>query len=338
MAENKYSFPEITFRAFPEKLDLNDDKWIEDILYNKGEFEKICNYITNNSDVAISNNIPPQIKLLIYTVKNWFDKIAKIAENHDNEGLLEQAYSNLLKTIEVLNKKAWVENFLQLNSFVKKKQKQINVLVEDFEFIISDSLIIGSCSYLVGQFGIFMLAYNHNTSTKYNVINLTNKQNGYHIFPDGRFCDKTTIDNLAPYIIKNDYTTWFLSLSTIFSSYDDTYHDLAHTEDFIIWKRFFANILINWKTYTTKQMLTDLEEITSNIPIKAKKFIANLESHKFFPTNKDEKTNIIKKIYDKVKDIYFDIFDKFEEVVENNNCKLSEKDREYLNKLKDIQW
>jgi hypothetical protein len=26
MAENKYAFPEITFRAFPEKLDLNDDK------------------------------------------------------------------------------------------------------------------------------------------------------------------------------------------------------------------------------------------------------------------------------------------------------------------------
>ena len=82
MAENKYSFPEITFRAFPERLDLN------------------------NSEVAISNNIPPQIKLLIYTIKNWFDKIAKIAENHDNKGLLEQAYSNLLKTIEVLNKKA----------------------------------------------------------------------------------------------------------------------------------------------------------------------------------------------------------------------------------------
>jgi hypothetical protein len=54
-----------------------------------------------------------------------------------------------LKTIEVLNKKAGVDNFLQLNSFVKKKQKQINVLVEDFDFIISDSLIIGSCSYLV---------------------------------------------------------------------------------------------------------------------------------------------------------------------------------------------
>lgn len=285
---------------FPEKIDFNNDEVINTIIENGKQFNILANYFKENRDDPMVNNFPFTAKIACYQVQATFNKLVELINNNADHGLIESTYEFLVKNFNNLTRQ------YDFSKVIEEWKASIDILINEYGFIHSWSLYIWTCQQLIWQHGIFMIAFNPNVPSVWNIINLTCEVNAYHVGSSWSFCANNTFQKLSVFIKNNDFSGLFIALGAIISWFDDKAHHMAKPHDFVIWKIVFQNLIINGTKY--KNQNADIDTVLSWIPIKTKHFIENLRWHWFFTwIETDEVNRIVSEIKEKTEEIYWEI-------------------------------
>lgn len=294
------SLDTIKILPFPEKIDFNNNETINTIIENGKQFNILANYFKENREDPMVNNFPFTAKIVCYQVQATFNKLVEQINSDADHSLIESTYEFLVKNFNNLTRQ------YDFSKVIEEWKASIDILINEYGFIHSWSLYIWTCQQLFWQHGIFMIAFNPNVPSVWNIINLTCEVNAYHVNASWGFCANNTFQKLSVFIKNNDFSGLFIALGALISWYDDKAHHMASPKDFAVWKKVFHDLILEWKEY--KNQNKDIDEVLSWIPVKTKHFIENLERGWYFKwIEANEVKRIISEIKKKTNDIYGEI-------------------------------
>lgn len=290
-----FSISNINILDFPKELDFNNTNDSQIIVHNAKQFAQLETYLKEQSKNKLFEvSINTALVQSVVWINMMFKQLMEMMDKGEEDAKLKLKYKMIVLFYEKIMKSLDVQKILTETAW------PIEQLKED-GFIFSEDYIIGTNKHLVGNNGIYIMAFSTNWSNNWwTFVNLTAKKNGNHISDNGGLCAGSILSNLSVLLENQDFEAFFLSLGSILSSHDDRAYHMADKGDFDHWKRMFQNIILGGKkTYEGYEQ--DWLESYSCIDKKLHQFIKNLQTRWVFKSEKSQWD--LQKLKDLVNDI-----------------------------------
>lgn len=267
-----FSISKLNILDFPKTLDFNNSKEVEIILHNVKEFAQLEAYLKKQSgnklfDVSINSSLIQSV----VGINMMFKQLLEMMDKEEAESKLALKYKMIVLFYDKILKS------LNIQKILTETIWPIEQLKED-GFIFAEDYIIWTNKHLVGNNGVYMMAFSTKGSNSgWTFVNLTAKKNGNHIGSNGNLCAWSIISNLSPLLENQDFNAFFIALGSILSSHDDKAYHMAQKWDFDHWKRIFHNIIL-WEDKNYNGYKQDFEQVINLIDKKKEQFITNLQN------------------------------------------------------------
>lgn len=297
-----FSISNLNILDFPKELDFKNTNDTQIIIHNAKQFAQLEAYLKEErKNKLFEVSINTALVQSVVGINMMFKQLMEMMDKGEDNSKLALKYKMIVLFYNKIMKSLDIQKILTETAW------PIEQLKED-GFIFSENYIIGTNKHLVGNNGIYVMAFSTSGSnTGWTFVNLTAEKNGNHISATGGLCAWTILSKLSVLLENQDFEAFFLSLGAVLSSHDDKAYHMAHKEDFEHWKRIFQNIILNGKkNYAGFEQ--DWKKTYSCVDKKMEQFIKNLKLKGLFKTEESkEDLQKLKDIAKTVKESLYEI-------------------------------